>query len=177
MNCPKCSSALPDDSEFCSFCGEKIINAVANEEIIKQSNKRTPKAKKVAQNNSNSTVKILACFVILLIVSTIAFASLYISSENKYKKTVEEYEEKINEKSSRIFSLVSEVDSLKAKLRIYDYLGYKEKAEFLDERIAFVTENSNYYHTYDCDDFKGSFWAYNTEAAKGNGYKPCPRCH
>lgn len=176
MNCPKCSSTLPDDSEFCSFCGEKIVNAVANKEIIKLSKKRIKETKKETRNSSRFAIRVLSSFVALLIVSTIAFASLYFSSENKYKKAIEEYKEIINAKNSTITSIMAEKDKLESQLSVYN-IRYKEKADFLDERISFVVSNSNYYHTYDCDYFKGTFWAYNTEAAEYEGYKPCPICH
>ena len=32
MNCPKCGMTLPDDSEFCQYCGERIepLNAISD---------------------------------------------------------------------------------------------------------------------------------------------------
>lgn len=58
----------------------------------------------------------------------------------------------------------------------YEKLQYREKAEFLDENIVFVLEGyGDYYYTYDCvqkiTDGEYSYWAYNKEAAVGEGYR------
>ena len=58
------------------------------------------------------------------------------------------------------------------------YLAYKKKADFLDNYIVFIQDdNTNYFHTYDCNKFTSStFWAYNRALAKSHGYHACPSC-
>lgn len=58
------------------------------------------------------------------------------------------------------------------------YLAYKKKADFLDNYIVFIQDDStNYYHSYDCEKFtSSSFWAYNRSLAKSHGYTACPSC-
>lgn len=56
------------------------------------------------------------------------------------------------------------------------YLSYKIKSDFLDENIVFVLKGyGNYYYSYDCvqkiTDGDYTYWAYNKEAAKADGYK------
>ena len=60
-----------------------------------------------------------------------------------------------------------------------DYYENREKAEFLDENIVFVIEGyGNYFFTYDemisvtRHEEEYSFWAYNIEQARANGYIP-----
>lgn len=60
-----------------------------------------------------------------------------------------------------------------------------EKAQAVNRvfysNIAFVLDDgTNLYHSYCCPYLQAqesySFWAYNVEAAKGNGYRACPQC-
>lgn len=60
-----------------------------------------------------------------------------------------------------------------------------EKAQAVNRvfysRIAFVLDDgTNLYHSYCCpyvqENGGYSYWAYNVEAAKGNGYRACPLC-
>lgn len=82
--------------------------------------------------------------------------------------------------SQRIFSinqvdgLLSEISELENKVRIN-----QDIVEFVDEFVVFVEDDgTNYYHKYECQKFVGNyFWAYNKDAAIGNGYKACPYCH
>lgn len=39
MNCPKCNSVLPDDSEFCQYCGLKIKLSIENEKTVRRNDK------------------------------------------------------------------------------------------------------------------------------------------
>lgn len=52
-------------------------------------------------------------------------------------------------------------------------------ANFVDKYVVFIEDNgTKRYHKYNCEDFKGeSFWVFNTEAAEGEGYYACPKCH
>lgn len=76
----------------------------------------------------------------------------------------------INERNSE---LADQVVALKQKNRTNS-----EKVQFIDNYIVFVEDDgTNRYHKYECSKFIGNyFWAFNTESAVGNGYKPCPLC-
>ena len=55
----------------------------------------------------------------------------------------------------------------------------QKKIDFFDTYIVLVEDDgTNWYHKYECDKFKGdNFWAFNLDAAKGEGYTACPYCH
>lgn len=55
----------------------------------------------------------------------------------------------------------------------------QDQVDFMDKYVVLVfDDNSNNYHTYECfEDYDGSFWAYNINAAENKGYTPCPDCH
>jgi RNA polymerase subunit RPABC4/transcription elongation factor Spt4 len=50
MNCPKCNSILPDDSEFCQFCGTKI----ESEPIINVPTRQAANREETAKQESTS---------------------------------------------------------------------------------------------------------------------------
>lgn len=58
-----------------------------------------------------------------------------------------------------------------------DYSEISQKALFFDQHAVIVGEDQYYYHTYDCPSRPEAFWIYNTEAAVGRGYHPCPTCN
>nr|DAU72916.1 MAG TPA: Metal binding domain of Ada [Caudoviricetes sp.] len=84
-----------------------------------------------------------------------------------------------------IYSLQTNITAYQNKIQKYektlesraDYGLLKEKADFFDKHAVIVGEDKYYYHTYDCPSRPGYFWIYNTEAAVGYGYHPCPTCN
>jgi len=81
----------------------------------------------------------------------------------------------ISELQDTMVSKSSTISDLRAKSATY-----KDKADFLDNEIAIVPDDGTYtYHKYGCLWLNKSshFWAYNIEAAKAKGYKPCPYCY
>ncbi len=57
----------------------------------------------------------------------------------------------------------------------YDMLKYK--VDFYDACVVFVGNSNQYYHSYDCYDLDLSyFYAFNSENAEVQGYRPCPYC-
>ncbi|NMC56273.1 MAG: zinc-ribbon domain-containing protein [Eubacteriaceae bacterium] len=63
----------------------------------------------------------------------------------------------------------------------YKYTQAKHENDFFDKSAGIVIDDkTKYYHTYNCEVFqntKKGYWIYNVEAAKDEGYKPCPKCH
>ena len=65
------------------------------------------------------------------------------------------------------------------KVRLQNIIGDNaEKIAFIDDYVVVVEDDgTNLYHKYGCPKFLGkSFWAFNTEAAESEGYKPCSFC-
>ena len=64
--------------------------------------------------------------------------------------------------------------------KYYEYwVSTFEQIDFFDRFVVFVEDDgTNKYHKYECSKFKGdSFWAFNIDAAKDEGYTACPYCH
>lgn len=123
---------------------------------------------------------ILVTLGILIVLTSVAGnVFLYLSNTNMQERiqTLEEEKTVLTEESkNRLFTIIdleTEVNQLKNKVD-----SLTEEISFYDEHIVFIEDDgTNLYHHYDCYAFVGnSFWAYNTEAAEGKGYKPCPLC-
>lgn len=144
MNCPHCDQEIPNKSEFCIFCGEKIVQ------------KKRPKA-------------IITLSILLAISLAMAGGELiYILVKGQQTlEIIDGYKQTVSAKTTQITNLKKQVDDL------------ERKAYFLDSHIAIVPDDgTRLYHKYGCSNWDASsFWAYNTEAAEGRGYSPCPYCH
>ena len=86
------------------------------------------------------------------------------------------YNTKIDEKNKKINSIDTSCAYKSDASCKSNYLSEIDKAKFLDDNIVFVLEGyGNVYYTYDCvqkiTNGEYSYWAYNIEAAKSQGYK------
>lgn len=141
-------------------------------EIKKRENNKSQQ-----NNNENHNTNIQAInynkifYIVLIILLDIVIVILLVSLTNfvnKYNDVNEKYQ-KTNEK---LKTVQEESDSY-----LFKALGYKEKADFLDDNIVFVLEGyGNVYYTYDCvkkitNGNSYEYWAFNPEQAIARGYK------
>jgi len=203
MYCNQCNQSTPEGAEFCPFCGGSLsVNTSEEKDEIPKKQDETLKEPKVVTNqSSNGTtldlkekmnslnrfiensskikttlivagvlILILAGFNIFQLINSSTLRNEYTSLETKNATL----QSNITTKNNLITTLTNENNSLNDQ--VYDY---KDKADFLDEHIAFVSDDgTNLYHTYDCNYLDLSyFWAYNNEAAKSQGFYACPYCH
>lgn len=81
MHCINCGKEIEDQSEFCIFCGNKLINNKSSNSI---------KIDERSKVNSNKVGKILLVISLLMIVGTIAITNLLrITTENSASKELE----------------------------------------------------------------------------------------
>lgn len=198
--CSNCNNHVKDDDSYCPHCGESFIdneiidkelksineNITRNEVKIKKKttyckncggklndDKKCTKCGKQYFHIKSKSILILIPVSVFLIISVIINVKLYNENAILYEdyldlhfenKRLEEENEEIH---SNLFSVIG-TNSV--------YYTQK-KLEFFDEHIVFVIEGyGNKYYTYDCvqDITNGeryNYWAYNTEAAKSQGYK------
>lgn len=129
-----------------------------------------------------SVKKILKILFVIVFLFSIFFNLIFLASgigmymiyNEQYGLILEEQNE-IKELNNKLIRYKSQNSSLEDKNK-----QLEEIVDFFYEHVAFVVDdNTRFYHTYDCAVFQDadSFWAYNIAAAKGEGYKPCIRCH
>ena len=53
----------------------------------------------------------------------------------------------------------------------------QDEYDYFHKHAVFCSDWNNYYHSYECSDWDTSgFYIFNTENAKYQGYRACPRC-
>lgn len=104
-------------------------------------------------------------FAILMIALAITYSVFAIIIINQ--------KETIKDKDIEISDLRFEKAKLQGKCN-----SANEAYDFYHSYVAICDDDSDYYHTYECSDWKqDSFYLYNIENAESLGYKPCPKCH
>lgn len=131
------------------------INESDNHEIFNNSNK--------IYNVKKDILKIVS--ISLNVAFIVAIIVIILSYNTKIEET--------NKKMNSIDTSCAYKSETSCK---FNYLSEIDKAKFLDDNIVFVLEGyGNVYYTYDCvqkiTDGEYSYWAYNIEAAKSQGYK------
>lgn len=199
MICKKCGKTIDDDSVFCEFCGAQIITVpdITNNKKALKKQKKLEKAKGTHKNIVKKILKkiihkpsvkeiVVSSAFILVILGAVIVLLLQQNSINNLSTELSNKDSEIIRLNYSKTTLTEENNDLKTELENYkskyansiiDRIGY----DFLVSNIAFVVDNYNskYYHTYECLKFKNcdSYWAYNIEAARAEGYLPCPICH
>ncbi|MBR4874357.1 MAG: DUF805 domain-containing protein [Clostridia bacterium] len=144
-------------SRFCKFCGGQI-----DAQTKKCGGCGKQYFKGIKFNKFLTTVLILSLVIILSIISNI----VQLVETNELNTDIEYYKQKSSEQQTKISSLNKEIKEKDSTL------------DFFDRHVVFVEDDgTKLYHKYGCYKFKGkSFWAFNIEAAKGDGYYACSEC-
>ena len=159
MYCELCGHLIPDDSKYCDKCGSPILREKIDppkmnvSEPVYSQNTSSPKKSK--------SLIILSFVTVALFICCCVFVGIAIHNYNI-----------INENNKMYNDLLDECRKI------------RPIATFFEDRAVIVTNNSGKkYHKYTCYEFQGniwphskSYWIYNTEAARNDGYKPCPIC-
>lgn len=196
MKCAHCGAENLDNGRFCQRCGEDLRDVAQSIEVVPeplpQSPYEAPSYNPAEPKRSPS--KFVRFFITAFVSLCLCAASAFIVYSIMNHKVAS-----ISMKLDEAVSLLQDVnDDLYRLNKDYNKLDddyaqvwewhdeamakadlYYEKASFLDESIALVTETGKKYHTYDCHFFKDckSYWAYNVENAEYQGYRPCSECH
>lgn len=143
-------------TKYCKLCGGKL-----------DQNKKCKKCGKQYFHFKKTNITTIVLMILLILSITL---NILVLLDNKDKKMLMDtcIKDKFDNENDC-------VDALSENM--IEYLDLSEKADFLDKNIVFVLEGyGNKYYTYDCvkkitNGEEYSYWAYNKEAAKSNGYK------
>ncbi len=148
MKCPNCGKLLPDDSEFCTYCGKEIKD-VDKEPMDKQ----TPSKKRSSITN----------IICILLCIAFGISSLFIYQNDRKKiselnkrievtsKEIDDKKQKVSDLESRLESvsnLESELESSKEEVtklnsRLNDYMSdahdFQRLCEIDDEPIGYAS--------------------------------------
>ncbi len=140
-------------------------------EIIKALKKKKRKEKTHGGKTKFALITSISLSVVFMI-TTVVLSCLYASKNAELNNYVEELNHTIELKDDKIDGLTQLV--IKKNKRLDEI---EEAYEFYNESAVCVSGDSNTYHKYECEYFdSSSFYIFNTENAKYQGYKPCKHC-
>ena len=150
--CSKCGGRIDNETKKCTGCGKQYFKGFKANKIL------------------------TLVLILLLVLSGILNVYLY-TEGNKVaglKREVEAVKADKKSLNDTVTRLRNQLKEAEAELDVC----YQE-INFIDEFVVFVEDDgTNLYHKYQCSKFiSDGFWAFNVEAAIGNGYKPCSLCN
>ena len=180
MKCNKCGKQILKDSEFCEFCGEKVVKKIKHckkcGSIIDNSTKIcTGCGKKYYKGFKLNKLSIAIIVLSLLLLTSIIINLVQYNEINNLLIQEDDLRIKISGYIGQIYDLENEVRDLEDK----EWENFL-KLRFFDNHAVIVGDDgTRKYHKCDCSDLDTSdgFWIFNTEAAEGQGYYACPKCH
>lgn len=161
MYCTLCGHLLPDDCNYCDNCGSPVQTSQSQTDHQKTYVSESASSPKTNHPKKPKSLLILSFITFALLVCCCVFGAIAIHNYDI-----------INENNKMYNDLLDECRKI------------RPIATFFEDRAVIVTNNSGKkYHKYTCYEFQGniwphskSYWIYNTEAARNDGYKPCPIC-
>lgn len=191
--CSNCGNILLRQEKFCGICGTQVIKYENYLKLAKQSDKTDTattetKANNTKKNNSinavnsikidnsknkhkkqEKTIVYMLMGALIVSVITLIASAVYIndiSSKLNYKDTqIKGLNTTITNNQKRLSNLQKKYDNI------------QPKSEFMDNYIVIVPKNTNIYHKYDCKYLDvSSFYAFNIENARSQGYVACKHC-
>jgi RNA polymerase subunit RPABC4/transcription elongation factor Spt4 len=158
--CKKCGSVINSETKKCNGCGKQYFHI-----------------KRIGFTRVTLIIAV-ALFCINLFQLYMYFRQ--VQKTDSYHQIVIDQEETIKSKNN-IISAKDNMISIKEKTiseKDKNIERLQEYKNFFYKYAVIVPNNGTiYYHKYGCEDCDTShFWIYNTEAAKIEGYKPCPKC-
>jgi len=199
--CANCGTEIEEGMGFCGNCGESAIDEITAESGSAEESPSVAISAyndAIAHQNKKKTKAKLAVLIVLIVL-IVVFAGLNIIQFINHQSILEVKETEIGELKNRTTELKVDVANLENQLRwredAYTKLEIQVKGLrndvtrledevsqydhvkfFLDNSIAFVPGNGQgLYHRYSCStwtSFKGTYWIYNVENARANGYRP-----
>lgn len=127
-------------------------------------------------------------------VAVVVLLVMLISQRSTYESQIAELSEQVSDLENELDHLTRSLDGYKrSDTNLRSQLSstretierlqeenddMSSEIAFYDRHIVFIADDgTNKYHNYRCPYLDTShFWAYNTENAKGQGYKPCSHC-
>lgn len=161
--CKKCGAPIDNKSGKCSGCGKQYFRL---------------------QNIFSP--KIIIGFLIVINVGLAGCSYFWYSGYNYQIQETDKLSEQLSQKNDSISKLEASNADLEKRLnnmssRYFslqtDYNSIKDKANLFDEYVVFTTYTGEKYHSYDCFYIQGHptyYWL--KEEAQAAGYEPCFYC-
>lgn len=163
--CSHCGKGIDPDTKKCTGCGKQYFKGISWKVVFTTIF--------IILFVVSFAGNIILCFKNIDLNNTLAEVQSNAMTAKSLQKSNSNLQEEINELKADIADLKVTKSTLQNQVR-----EYASEIDFYDEFVVFVEDDgTNLYHNYDCYKFKAeSFWAFNIDAAKDEGYDPCSLC-
>ena len=172
-------------TRFCKLCGDPIDPVTRKCTGCRKQYFRLPV---LAEKHFFIAATAVACVVVVVLLVAL------VSQRSTYESQIAELSDQVSDLENELDHLTRSLDGYKrSDTNLRSQLSstretierlreenddMSSEIAFYDRHIVFIADDgTNKYHNYRCPYLDTShFWAYNTENAKGQGYKPCSYC-